>query len=981
MFRQSLLCSVSFGLAVLGTAGSATAQASSERAATVEEIVVTGSFIRGGVQTNAMPVDVITQEDIQRRGAPSMVDLLKSLPASSGTFGETNQFDSRASASEGTGSVNLRGLGPQRTLVLLNGRRLPINPSGQAGTGIVDTNMMPVAAIGRLEVLKDGAAATYGSDAIAGVVNFMTRRNFEGLELNADYGHIEGSNGAYSASAAYGWVGERANLLLTAGWQHRSELSVRDRDWAIKSYAENPEGGWNPINNPSIFIPLGANGAPNGPPRRDVACTLLGGFSGFANAATPACLAQATPFDNLIEREEHYQVYGEVNFELGRDTSLHLEGLWSRTEVPEWATAPSYPALGVPTAEAQANPAQAGAYYVPANQPGLVAYYATNGLGAVPAGGVRLALNRPYGLGGNPLFEGAGSTGTREHELFRLSADLKGRLFDGGLGWNLAVTYGENDSYITTYDTLINRYQLALRGLGGSNCNRGANAPGQNGCLYYNPFSNSIAGNPTTGVTNPGYNPALANSREVTDWFFKEGAASLMASTFVADLVLDGKTGIDLAGGPVAWALGGQYRRNSFRTNFSDLRNSQVNPCVNTLDFGVTNCTGKDRIGVFAFTPSSTPMRLTSSVRALFGELQLPFSDRLQVQLAARYENYDSQTGSTFDPKIAVRFSALDWLAFRASGSSTFRAPPLTQRNAYLVSSLTSILGSFRALDIEGDLALKPETAKTYSVGVILTPGNLRATVDLWRFDFDNPIATEPVGGIVSAVFPNGAAGVNNCTNPALAALVARFTFTGPCSSVTVSRLRVKNANGAAQEISGIDYGAEYLLRDVMGGSLTLGVSASHLSKFQVAATTVEGIGVAPAFDGAGGLNFQTNIYPVPKWKGSSYAEYRTERASLRWTINYLGEMEDKRPNTFDPLLYRNEMNQLFTVTAGRTVENLITHDFTYRTELPWESRVAVTVSNVFNTQPPFARLSLNYDPFTASATGRVVKIALTKRY
>ena len=981
MCRRSLLCGVSFGLAALGMAGSATAQASGGRAATVEEVVVTGSFIGGGVQTNALPVDVITQEDLQRRGSPSMVDLLKTLPASSGSFGETNQFDSRANAAEGTGSVNLRGLGPQRTLVLLNGRRMPINPSGQSGTGIVDTNMMPVAAIGRLEVLKDGAAATYGSDAIAGVVNFITRRNFEGLELNADYGFIEGSNGAYGASAAYGWVGERMNVLLTAGWQHRSELSVRDRSWAIKTYAENPEGGWNPINNPSIFVPLGANGAPNGQPRRDVACTLLGGFAGFANATTPACLAQATPFDNLIEKEEHYQVYGEANFELGGETTLHVEGLWGRTDVPEWATAPSYPALGVPTAEAQANPAQAGAYFVPANHPGLVAYYAANGLGAVPAGGVRLALNRPYGLGGNPLFEGGGSTGVREYELFRLSADLKGRLFDGGMGWNLAVTYGEDDVYNTTYDTLINRYQLALRGLGGPNCNRGANTPGQNGCLYYNPFSNSIAGNPTTGVVNPGFNPAVANSREVTDWFFKEGSASLLATTFVADLVLDGKTGINLAGGPVAWALGGQYRRNSYRTGFNDLRNSLVNPCVNTLDFGVTNCTGNTRIGVFAFTPSSTPQDLKSSVSAVFGELQVPVSDRLQVQLAARYEDYDGQTGSTFDPKVAVRFRALDWLAFRGSASSTFRAPPLTQRNANTLSSLTSILGSFRALDIQGDPALKPETAKTYSVGVILTPGNLRATVDFWRFDFDNPIATEPVGGIVSAVFPNGAAGANNCANPALAALVARFTFTGACSAATISRLRVKNANGAAQEISGIDFGAEYLFRDVLGGSVALGVNASHVNKFKVEATSVEGIVVAPAFDGAGALNFQTNIYPVPEWKGSVYAEYQTERASLRWTVNYLGEMDDKRPNTFDPLIYRDELNQLFTVTAGRTVKNFITHDLTYRTELPWESRIAVTVSNVFNTRPPFARLSLNYDPFTASATGRVVKIALTKRY
>ena len=135
MCRRSLLCGVSFGLAALGMAGSATAQASGARAATVEEVVVTGSFIGGGVQTNALPVDVITQEDLQKRGSPSLVDLLKTLPASSGTFGETNQFDSRANAAEGTGSVNLRGLGPQRTLVLLNGRRMPINPAARPAPG------------------------------------------------------------------------------------------------------------------------------------------------------------------------------------------------------------------------------------------------------------------------------------------------------------------------------------------------------------------------------------------------------------------------------------------------------------------------------------------------------------------------------------------------------------------------------------------------------------------------------------------------------------------------------------------------------------------------------------------------------------------------------------------------------------------------------------------------------------------------------
>mgnify|MGYP002402628837 CR=1 FL=1 len=979
MTSRSRLCA-SVGLGALGVLTACPALAQGD---TVSEVVVTGSLIRGGVQTNALPVDVLTSQDLERRGSPSVVELLKSLPASTGVLGDSNQFDSRALATEGSGSVNLRGLGPQRTLVLLNGRRMPVNPAGQGGTGIVDTNMIPIAAIGRIEVLKDGAAATYGSDAIAGVVNFITRRDFTGLEVSADYAAIRGSNGAYGLSAAYGWSGDRANVLVSAGWQHRSELSVRDRSWAIKSYAENPEGGWNPISNPHSFLPLAANGLnPAGQPQRDVGCGLLGGFPGFASATVPACFAQATPFDNLVEKEEHLQVYGEVNYDISETTTLHIEGLWGYTRLPRWGTAPSYPLLGVPTAEAQAIPAQAGAYYVPANHPGLIAYYAANGLGPVPAGGVRLLLNRPYGLGGNPSFEDGGAKGVREFDLFRLSAELRGRAFDDKVNWNLAVTYGEDKAHNTAYDTLINRYQLALRGLGGPNCNRALNTPGQNGCLYYNPFSNAIAGNPNTGVTNPGYNPAVANSVEVTDWFFQEGAADLSATTFVADAVFDGDTGITLPGGTVGWAVGAQFRRNTHKTRFSEFRSNETSPCVNTPDFGVTDCTGNARVGPFAFTPTGRPQHISSEVVAGFAELQFPITERLQAQLAARFEDYSGRTGSTFDPKVALRFQAADWLALRASASTTFRAPGLTQRSADISTSLQSILGSQRTVDIQGDPALKPETATTWSFGVILTPGDLRATIDFWRFDFEDAIATEPVAGIVSAVFPNGANGPNNCADPAVAALVARFTFTGGvCSAANVSRLLVRNANGADQTLAGIDVGAEYRFRDVAGGDVALGGSLSYVAKYKVAATTIAGIEVAPAFDGAGALNAQTNLYPVPEVKASAHAEWSNARMSVRWTLNYIGEMEDRRTGLFEPNLYRDERNQLFTVTAGRTVKAFVTHDLTARVELPWETRAVLSVSNVFDKDPPFARLSLNYDPFTASALGRVVKLAVTKRY
>ncbi|MDZ4371839.1 MAG: TonB-dependent receptor, partial [Phenylobacterium sp.] len=358
-----------------------------------------------------------------------------------------------------------------------------------------------------------------------------------------------------------------------------------------------------------------------------------------------------------------------------------------------------------------------------------------------------------------------------------------------------------------------------------------------------------------------------------------------------------------------------------------------------------------------------------------------PVTNRLQAQLAARFEDYGGQAGTTFDPKVSLRYRAADWIAFRGSASTTFRAPPLTQRNTEVATSLQSILGSFRTIDIQGDPALKPETATTYSVGVILTPGDLRATVDFWRFDFQNPIATEPVSGLVSAVFPNGASGANNCANPAFAALVSRFTFNGACSAANISRLLVRNANGSDQSLAGVDVGAEYRFRDVWNGDVALGVSLTHVSKFEVDSTEIAGIEVAPAFDGAGALNAQTNIYPMPDLKASAFAEWSNERVSVRWTLNYIGEMEDRRAGVFDPLLYRDQRNQLFTVTAGQTIKAFVTHDLAVRAELPWETRVSLSASNVFDKAPPFARLSLNYDPFTASSVGRVVKLAISKRY
>ncbi|MDK2769425.1 MAG: TonB-dependent receptor plug domain-containing protein [Sphingomonas sp.] len=271
--KKQLLAACGVSALVLGGAAPAFAQDSGEES----EIVITGSLIAGTPEDAALPVDVIGAEELAKQGNPTVLDLVKALPSSSASLGDANQFDSRSQGAEGIATVNLRGLSPQRTLVLLNSKRLATSGNGVPA---VDINLLPQAAIGRVEVLKDGAAATYGSEAIAGVVNFITRTNQRGFQGSGSYRFIDGSDGDIDASLSFGHVGENFRVLIAAGYQQRGQLMAKERDWAIRPYAENPQGGWTGGGNPANFLFLGATGSPVSGIAADTACAPLGGFVG-----------------------------------------------------------------------------------------------------------------------------------------------------------------------------------------------------------------------------------------------------------------------------------------------------------------------------------------------------------------------------------------------------------------------------------------------------------------------------------------------------------------------------------------------------------------------------------------------------------------------------------------------------------------------------------------------------------------------------
>ena len=964
----------------------------------VEEVVVTGSLIRGTPEDAALPVDVIGQEELEKQGSPSTVELLKALPVSNGVLGDTNQFDARAQGSEGSGSVNLRGLGPQRTLVLLNGRRMVANPFGQVGTGIVDTNVIPVAAIGRIEVLKDGAAATYGSDAIGGVVNFITRTNFDGLEVGGSYRFIEGSDGDWTGNVLWGWGSDNADILLSFGYQHRSKLPITEKDWATRPYLENPEGGWSSGNAVTTFLPTFSPApgvyAPAAGLTRDVGCTPLGGIQGLSGT-TPVCFWNYTPYDNLVEIEDRFQFYGQVDFDLNDDHRFHAEALYSETDVPEWNTSPSYLALQVPTATT--NPAAGtlnAGYFVPASNPGLIAYRAANPT-AIPAfaNGVYLpgVLYRPYSVGGNPMFGHGPSEGTRHYEFYRVSGGFNGG-WDNGFGYDVAVSYSQQTGVRTGFDTVVSRFQLALRGFGSlaSDDNGGCTAAetanfttnaGNTalGCHYFNPFSNSIAENTITGQDNPGFNSAVANGADLTRWFFVENYTKQTQRLFVVDAVVTGGTGLELPGGEVKWALGGQLRRDFFVSEYNDLTDLDVTPCIDTPITGTTTCSIRN--GPMMFLGGGFESDLESHVYAYFGELAIPVTDAIQAQLAARFEDYGGAVGSTFDPKLSLRWQVMDWLALRTSIGTTFRGPPQTQLAPGSVTSLQFLGGAFKAVDIFGNANLEPESATTFSVGAIFDFDRFTATIDYWSFDFENPIVAEPGGPIFNTYLSLCGDAANTAS---LAGLRTRLKDNlgqdiapGTCAASGIARVVTRAVNGPAVKTSGIDVLADYEVGDIMGGELRVGTSFTYVQEYTTEDFLVEGISIQPAFDAVGQLNYQTSAYPIPQWKGSAYAEYETGPHNIRWTVNYIDAYEDQRASIRAP----NVNNGGEPILTGLEIDRMITHDLDYRFLAPWDTTLVLSVDNVLDEEPPFARLDLNYDPFTHNGLGRTIKVAVTKRF
>lgn len=965
-------------------------------------IVVTGTLLRGPREDALAPVEVLDADELARQGSLSLLDLTRRLSVSAGVLGDSAQYDPRSQFTEGLASVNLRGLGPQRTLVLLNGRRLAA--SGAGNVPVVDINLLPVGALERIEILKDGAAATYGSDAIAGVVNFVTRTRQDGVLASGDYRLIDGSKGDWTAALSWGGTLGETRLLLAAGYQRRGELRVTDRDFGLLAFDENPQGGWSGGGNPGNFdFDAGTGGIAF---TADEGCAALGAFRTLPGSSTDLCYANFLGFSNLVEPEDRFQLFGDLEREVAPGAVLRLTALFGRTDT-ELNTSPSF----LPTIAPSANAAFGGTglFTIPAYAPALADYCARFGAAAgclVDAAGVPQAPAlafpvrfRPFLAGGNPLFDNDRGAARldRYSESFQLTGELR-QEFGNGLELTTGLAWSQYFRQFEVGDVFVDLLQNALAGFGGPDCayaapdtraglttGQLAALAGTGGCTWFNPFSTAVAGNRVTGEINPDFagtgsplglpttpGAGLVNDLATIDQFYNIWERTARTRQLTAEMVLAGGTGVRLAGGAVDFALGGQYRRDAYARTFQGGNNLDRLPCPGSVLGSGAAC--NPQTGALGFIGAGRDVDVASQVWALFAELRLPVTRAITAQLSARYEDYGAG-GATFDPQARVRIELADGLVLRGGVGTTFRAAPPQNTAADLVA-LTFIGGAFRAVDVLANPDLEPETATTYAAGLVLDRGGFTASADYWRYDFSGAIESEPVSGIVSALF--GANGTANCGLAAYAPLQARFTFAGgSCGAANVQRLATYAFNSVDISTSGVDVRAGYDFR-AGPGQIQVGARGTYVFEYEVADTLVEGIVVQPAFDAAGLLNYQTTAYPLPLIKGQAWVEGAVGDYSLRLQVNHVGSYRDQRAELFTP---QTASLAGAAITDGAKIAAYTTLDATWRWVQPSGTALSLALFNILDAEPPFARLDQNFDPFTADALGFTAKIAVSQEF
>ena len=956
----------------------AAAQKQAEEA--IEEVVVIGSHIRMDPEEALNPVTRLDRDELRYQGSPTVLDMILNLPFSQGADGESDRFQGGGGGS-GVGpdraTINIRGLGPSRSLVLINGRRTtwsPI-PIGADTQLLVDVNMLPFIALENIDFLRDGAAASYGSDAIAGVMNFQTRSDFSGMELSANHKVIEDSGGdtEFGFIGGFDVAGGRGHITTSASGIRRSELEIYQRGWALRPYAENPKGGWSSTGRPATFVP-GVNTDVNTHGIIDPNCAALGGAPTGSNKR---CRFQYTPFDNLVEKTRRWQSFTEAYWDLNDAVTLSAEFLYSESSVPDWNTSPSYPPNRVIAPDRSLRANNPALVDMAMKHPDLYGPYAfcddkTRCRWSGDAwDSVGWVLGRSFGQDGPLRAEPVKS------KLARGVIGLDGQF--GSLDFTTSATWSSSSRRISKADVMSYRDKRALQGLGGIECeqevpNRYVGGrlefdletlqqhAGQGNCMYWSPFSNGMYGAhlqvpDAQYYENPDFNPDLDN-RRLFDYLLTERIVRGKTSLITFEGIISGPAPLQLLGNGIDFALGAQWRRETFENGPipGALNDGNVNPCP--AGPGITDCPEAERSGLFGYLPPHYDVDESRDIYSVFGELHLPLGYDIDAQVSLRYEDYGGGTGASLDPKATLHWHLSDNLVLRGSISTAFRGPTLNQTvSGNSVHSLRYVAatGAFKSLIIKGNPGLDPESAVTYNAGLLLDQDdlltgndNLGVSLDYWSYSFSDPLVVEPFPRVLELACPGG-----DCAAGDLAYL-QRIRFGEATSLAGLQAIEVNIVNGPDIETDGIDFSGSY--RFPAGpGDMELRVSGTRILSFDI-----DSWELGSSINALGRLNYETPLArALTEWKLLGHVNYAWRNLNLRYAAKYV--------NSYD------------NVEDNIRIDAHLTHDLHFHWAVKGDRLdLWATLLNFTDEDPPYAGEDLNYDAFTHNPLGRIFKLGFT---
>ena len=908
-----------------------TATPRADDAAALEEVVVTGSFIKRPAD-RPQPLTVINSEELNDTQRNSIAESLKDLPQNVGSMATVNTQGGGVDAGNSpTTTVNLRGLGAGATLVLLNGSR----QIADGGYGYVDVNnLAPSIMIDRVETLTDGSSALYGADAVAGVVNFITKKRFDGFEVKTDLQRIQHTtHDRPDANVGLLWGTHNDTTSIVAAFEYQSTetLLVEDRYGPDRLKFGLTSG----FGNPATFQYQNAVGPQ---PSAVVASipdplcgsSLLGngGPSGLGNGVvnrtgTPSCLLYNALGRTLQPESRRLNGLTTIEHKFSDTVTGEFEVGFARTRynIP----------FGYPT------PATATTSllpFIPADNPGAVETAKMFPTFLNPINGQTNITGYLYKGRVLPPWVNGGLSGAIQHsgqDTDRVAGRLNGKFGNTGFDWQVGFQDSWNDTRFQSNDTVINRAGLAANGYGGPACAyTPANDPtkahrGTGLCEFWDPFA-------IAGTVKPG-DPAY-NDPAVVKWLtgLRQTVDSGQLKTY--DAITTGKLW-DMPGGTTGLALGVERRE---------------------LDFGQTWDDGSKQIGYWGFNGAFAQSDFSgaNATNAAFLEMVLYPAKALEVQLAGRYEKTSYDGGGSFDkfnPKIGLLWTPVKGLFVRGSAGKSFQAPgPASLFAQASGGSSAQMIGgdtiNARGL-LVGNPNLKPETSQNWNVGVTWdVSDNFTAELNYYNIEFKDLIAAENAQQILTADLADGyITDPHIILNPGVPNQVCEVTGVwkpgqGPrpancMSGNDILEFVTTYVNQGFLHTNGIDYDFKYRFK-AGGLQFPLRLYGTYTHEYLIQQGTT-------VYNGVGKYNDSTVGVPMPHWTGNLQASVIGGNHSLLATVRYIPPMTLQVPNP--------------ATNAGTQSFSFTTLDLLYRYQLPWSNGSSVTaaVMNVMGKDDPIA--------------------------